>query len=150
RDLTTLLKPFGCKILAHDIVDQPSFYREHDIEAVQLTELLSRSDVVSVHVPFNSSTANLLDRERLMQMKSSSALINTGRGGIVDEAALKDALIHGPLSAAAFDVFASEPPTDCELLALPNFIVTPHIGGSAIEAALAMGRSAISGLDDNS
>jgi len=101
-------------------------------------------------VPFDPGTANLLSRARLSQMKPGAVLINTARGGIVDEVALKIALIEGNLSAAAFDVFASEPPADQELLSLSNFMVTPHIGGSAIEAVLAMGRSAIAGLEENS
>jgi D-3-phosphoglycerate dehydrogenase len=82
-------------------------------------------------------------------MKPGAVLVNTARGGIVDEGALKEMLAEGHLAAAAFDVFASEPPEDRELLAFPNFMVTPHIGGSAMEAVLAMGRSAIEGLDDN-
>jgi D-3-phosphoglycerate dehydrogenase len=76
-------------------------------------------------------------------------LINAARGGLVDETALKNMLRDGRLAAAAFDVFAVEPSEDTELLNLPNFLATPHIGGSAEEAVLAMGRAAIAGLDDN-
>ena len=82
-------------------------------------------------------------------MKPTAILINTARGGLVDESALKTRLKNGGLLAAAFDVFAVEPPEDRELLDLPNFLVTPHIGGSAREAILAMGRAAIEGLDRN-
>jgi D-3-phosphoglycerate dehydrogenase len=81
-------------------------------------------------------------------MKPEALLINTARGGIVDEGALKCALIDGKLGGAAFDVFDAEPPADLELLRLPNFVGTPHIGGSTDEAVLAMGRAAIAGLDD--
>ena len=80
-------------------------------------------------------------------MKRFSVLINYSRGGLVDEVELKSMLTRGHLSAAAFDVFGQEPPQDRELLNLPNFLVTPHIGGSSQEAVLAMGRSAIMGLD---
>jgi D-3-phosphoglycerate dehydrogenase len=80
-------------------------------------------------------------------MKTSAFLINIARGGLVDEAALKHALINQTIAGAAFDVFSDEPPQDRELLALPNFIATPHIGGSAEEAILAMGIAAIDGLD---
>ena len=83
-------------------------------------------------------------------MKSSAILINTARGGIVDELALRNSLLNGKLAGAAFDVFSQEPPIDFELLKLPNFFSTPHIGGSSIEAVLAMGRSAIKGLTINS
>ena len=82
-------------------------------------------------------------------MKPSAILINAARGGLVDEVALKAMLITKRLAAAAFDVFAVEPPQDTELLNLPNFLVTPHIGGSAEEATMAMGRAAIDGLDIN-
>jgi D-3-phosphoglycerate dehydrogenase len=82
-------------------------------------------------------------------MKPSAILINAARGGLVDEGALKAMLLDKKLAAAAFDVFAVEPPQDQELIRLPNFLVTPHIGGSAEEAILAMGRAAIDGLDNN-
>ena len=81
-------------------------------------------------------------------MKSTAFLINTARGGIVDESALKRALVEKRLAGAAFDVFAEEPPADRELLSLDSFVGTPHIGGGTAEAVLAMGRAAISGLDD--
>ena len=83
-------------------------------------------------------------------MKPSAILINAARGGLVDEIALKSMLNEKRLAAAAFDVFAVEPPQDVELLNLPNFLVTPHIGGSAAESILEMGRAAISGLDVHS
>ena len=83
-------------------------------------------------------------------MKSTAILINTARGGLVDELALKDALKSKKIAGAALDVFQSEPPIDFELLTLPNFLATPHIGGSTEEATLAMGRAAIQGLEVNS
>ena len=82
-------------------------------------------------------------------MKSDAILINVARGGLLDEGKLKRMLIDGKLGGAALDVFTIEPPEDKELLDLPNFIVTPHIGGSSIEAILAMGRAAIGGLVNN-
>ena len=149
KDLVGLLKPFGCTILAHDIRDYAEFYRAHDIDAVSLDELLRRSDVVSLHLPLDETTQHILGADRLAVMKPSAILINTARGGLVDEAALKAALKDKRIAAAAFDVFTNEPPQDRELIALPNFLATPHIGGSAEEAILAMGRSAIEGLEAN-
>lgn len=149
KDLVGMLKPFGCPILVNDIRDYHDFYAANDIEAVSLEQLLSRSDVVTLHIPLDASSRNLLTSERLNLMKPTAILINAARGGLVDEAALKDALKDKRIAAAAFDVFAVEPPQDNELLSLPNFLATPHIGGSAAEAILEMGRSAIRGLDDN-
>jgi phosphoglycerate dehydrogenase-like enzyme len=149
KDLTPILRAFGCNVLVNDISDFPEFYATHQVEPVGLEELLRRSDVVTLHVPLDDSTRNLLNADRLALMRSDAILINAARGGIVDENALKIMLKEGQLAAAAFDVFATEPPQDSELLCLPNFLATPHIGGSSEEGILAMGRAAIKGLDDN-
>ena len=149
KDLGRLLRALGCRVLANDILDFPEFYAEHCIEPVGLEELLRESDVVTLHLPIDGTTENIISAERLQLMKPDAILINSARGGLVDEDALKAALKENRLAGAAFDVFATEPPEDGELLKLPNFIVTPHIGGSAEEAILAMGRAAIDGLDDN-
>ncbi len=149
KDLAPLLKAFGCDVMAHDILDFPDFYKEHGVRPSSLEDLLKACDVVSVHLPLDDSTRNILSAERLALMKHDAILINAARGHLVDEAALKAMLMDGRLGGAAFDVFASEPPEDMELLNLPNFLVTPHIGGSAEEAILAMGRAAIRGLTEN-
>jgi D-3-phosphoglycerate dehydrogenase len=149
KDLATLLRPFGCKIMAHDILDFPEFYAAHGIEAVGLEELLGRSDIVSLHVPLDKSTRNMLNAQKLALMRPDALLINLARGGLVDETALKAMLKDGRLAGAGLDVFACEPPQDIELLRLPNVLATPHLGGSAEEAIIAMGRAAIDGLDRN-
>ena len=150
KDLVRLLQPFGCPILVNDIRQYSDFYAELGIEAIELDDLLARADVVTLHVPLDDSTRGLLTSARLALMKPTAILINAARGGLVDEVAMKQALLEKRLAGAAFDVFAEEPPSDTELLRLPNFLATPHIGGSAAEAILAMGRAAIQGLDDNS
>jgi len=149
KDLVELLQPWNCNLLANDILNFPDFYAQYGVTPVGLEELLQRSDVVTLHVPLDESTRNIISATRLALMKPSAILINAARGGLVDEAALKAMLVTKRLAAAAFDVFAVEPPQDQELLALPNFLVSPHIGGSAEEATLAMGRAAISGLNEN-
>ena len=150
KDLVKMLKPFECKVLAHDIRSYSDFYQEHNVEATDLDDLLVRSDIVTLHVPLDDSTANMLDREKLSLLKADAILINAARGGLLDESHLKHMLQTDKLAAAALDVFSVEPPEDTELLELPNFLVSPHIGGSSEEAILAMGRSAIAGLDENS
>ena len=150
KDLVPLLKAFDCRVMANDILDFPEFYRRHSIEAVSLDHLLDQSDIVTLHVPFDETTRGMLDARRLARMKSSAILINCARGGLVDENALGEMLRARKLSGAGFDVLADEPPRDLRLLELPNFLVTPHIGGSSSEAVLAMGRAAIDGLDSHS
>ena len=149
KDLAILLRAFGCSVLAHDILDFSEFYADHGVRPVGLDELLKEADIVTLHVPLDDSTKGMLSAERLGLLKPGAVLINAARGGLVDETALKAMLRDGRLAAAAFDVFAVEPSEETELLNLPNFLATPHIGGSAEEAVLAMGRAAIAGLDDN-
>lgn len=149
KDLVPLLQAFGCPILVNDIRDYPDFYAAHGIEPVGLEALLTRSDIVTLHVPLDESTRGMLDAQRLALLQPTAVLINAARGGLVDEVVLKQMLQDKCLAAAAFDVFAVEPPLDHELLALPNFLATPHIGGSAHEAILAMGRAAIEGLENH-
>lgn len=146
KDLAGLLKGFGCRVLAHDIRDFPEFYAATAIEPVNLDVALAEADIVTLHLPLDPSTRGLLNKSRLRTMKRGALLINHARGGLVDEAELKAMLQDGHLAGAAFDVFDGEPPQDLELLRLPNMLATPHIGGSAEEAVLAMGRAAIAGL----
>jgi len=136
-------------ILVNDIQMYDDFYKQYNIKVVEKEELLTNSDIVTLHVPLDDSTRNMLSAEHLSLMKPDAILINIARGGLLDEDALKQMLMNGKLGGAALDVFAIEPPTDQELLELPNFLVTPHIGGSAYEAILAMGIAAIDGLDNN-
>jgi D-3-phosphoglycerate dehydrogenase len=149
KDLVTLLQPFGCKILVYDIKYYSDFYISHGVVPVPLDQLLRESDIISIHVPYTKQTHLMLNVENMNLMKREALLINAARGKIVDETQLKHMLKNNKLAGAAFDVFGEEPCTDQELLNLPNFQATPHIGGSTIEAALAMGRAAIRGLDDN-
>lgn len=149
KDLANLLRAMGCDVLANDIKDFPEFYEAHGINAVGLDELVQQSDIVTLHVPHNDTTDNIMSAERLALMKNDAILINCARGGLVDEQALKNMLKDGRLAGAALDVFNKKKPDDQELLSLPNFIPTPHLGGSAIEAIMAMGRAAIDGLENN-
>ncbi|MCX5788582.1 MAG: phosphoglycerate dehydrogenase [Elusimicrobia bacterium] len=148
KDLAALLAPFGCRILGYDVRIDEQACRALKIEPMPLDDLLRQAEVVSLHLPFNAATRGLFDAGRLALMRPGAILVNTARGGVVDEGALKTALKEGKLGAAAFDVFAQEPPADPELLSLPSFLGTPHIAGSTEEAVLAMGRAAIRGLDE--
>jgi len=104
------------------------------IRLVELDELLRRSDFVTVHVPLVAATRGLIDAEALRSMKPTAYLINVARGGVVDEAALAQALRAGNLAGAAVDVYEHEPPRDSPLLDAPNTVLTPHLGASTREA----------------
>jgi phosphoglycerate dehydrogenase-like enzyme len=149
QDLVSLLKPFGCRVLAHDIRDYPAFYRDHAVTPVSLATLLEDSEIVTLHVPLDASTKGMIGAAELAQMRQGAFIINAARGGLIDEDALADALERGHLGGAACDVYAIEPDAHPRLLGLPTFLGTPHIGGSTQEAQLAMGRAAIEGLEQN-
>src|SRR3954469_6028396 len=147
QQVARLCRAFGATVIAHDIRTYDDFYRETGVTPVTLDALLEQSDIVTIHVPLDASTRGLFDARAIARMKPGAFLENTARGGIVDEQALKQALAAQRIGGAAFDVFAIEPPVDRELLALPAFIGTPHIGAGTREAVLAMGRAAIAGLE---
>ena len=148
KDLIKLLKPFNCKILAHDILNFKEFYEKNKVKSVGIEELIKKSDVVTLHLPLDDSTKNIMNEERLQMLKSSAVLINLARGGLIDEAILKKMLLENRIAGVALDVFEVEPPIDIELLTMDNVLITPHIGGSTEEAILAMGVAAIDGLDN--
>ncbi|HYB93939.1 MAG TPA: NAD(P)-dependent oxidoreductase, partial [Vicinamibacterales bacterium] len=141
-----LLAPFECRILSHDIRGYPDFHRQFGVTAVSKVELLRESDIVTLHIPLDHSTRGMIGAAELAAMKRGSFLINAARGGLVDETALAEALERQHLAGAACDVFEVEPAANRRLSALPTFLGTAHIGGSTIEAQLAMGRAAIDGL----
>ncbi len=114
---------------------------------VGFDELIERADVVSLHAPLTDSTRHLFDADVLSRMRPASILVNTARGGIVDEAALAVALREGPLHAAALDSFEEEPlGSDSPLRDLPNVILTPHAGASTVEAVERAGVLAVEEL----
>ncbi len=147
-ELVRLLSPFKCRILVRDIVDKKEFCRQHGAQEASLDGVIDQSDIVTLHVPLTDLTRNLIDETIFRRMQSTAFLVNTSRGEVVDEKALKTCLINGEIAGAALDVFSQEPPEDFDLLAHPNLMVTPHIGGNSVEAVEAMGRSAIHHLKE--
>lgn len=125
RMVARRLAGFGVRLLVCDPAASPV----GPWEVVGLDQLLELSDAVSLHVPLTPSTRGLIDGKRLAAMRPTAVLVNTSRGGLVDEAALHTALAAGRLRAAALDVFADEPDVPRDLAALPNVVLTPHIGG---------------------
>jgi len=142
-DVIYLLQSFNCRILICDILNKSDVVDTYGVTQVSQDKILAESDIISLHVPLTELTQGMVNEEFLKKMMPTAYLINNSRGPVVQQKALKNALQHKIIAGAALDVFETEPPDDHELLALPNLMVTPHIGGSANEAILAMGRSAI-------
>ena len=149
KDLVELLQPFNCKILANDVLDFKDFYKKYEVTSVGLEELIRKSDIVTLHLPLDKSTQNILDGDKLSLLKNDAVLINLARGGLIDEVALKELLNNNKIAGAALDVFEVEPPVDPSFATMDNVLITPHIGGSTEEAILAMGMAAIEGLENS-
>jgi D-3-phosphoglycerate dehydrogenase / 2-oxoglutarate reductase len=128
-------RAFGMRVIAHDPYLTAERASELEIEAVELADVLRRSDVISFHVPLTESTANMIGERELGMLKKNAVLVNAARGGVINEAALHAALSNNQIAGAAFDVFEEEPlPADHPLRSLPNVVLTPHLGAATVEA----------------
>jgi D-3-phosphoglycerate dehydrogenase len=130
REVARRALAFGMKIIAYDII---KIEADLDIKQVSLDELLAQADVISLHLPLTKETKHMIGKAEFERMKDGVILVDAARGGIVDEAALLEALNSGKVRAAALDVFEKEPPADYSLIDHPNVIATPHIGAAAEE-----------------
>ncbi len=140
RDVARRAYAFGMTIGYYDpFPPPPEAMTGFQARARSLDELLAESDFVSLHLPLTEETRNLIDARALARMKPTACLINTARGGLVDEQALYEALAGGRLAGAAFDAFAQEPPGDSPLLKLDNFVASPHAGSATAQTTLRMG-----------
>ncbi len=155
RETGRLAKALGMRVLVLDPMTSADSMRQSGFEAAAgLDELLTSADIVSLHCPLTNETRNLIDAKRLSQMKPDALLVNTARGGIIDETALLEALREKRIGGAALDSFSVEPPpADSPLWSLDNLIVTPHVAGvtkgSAVQMAETAARHIISVLDGN-
>ena len=127
------------RVIAYDPLVTREVMLHEGVAAVALQELLEQSDYVSLHCPLNDKTRGLINAERLARMRIGTRLINCARGGLVDEAALLEALDKGKLAGAALDVFEREPPLGSPLIEHPKIVLTPHLGASTAEAQIAAG-----------
>ncbi|ABA74726.1 hydroxyacid dehydrogenase [Pseudomonas fluorescens] len=150
RHVAPVAEAFGMKVLATD----PAYDTSFDKRLVDLDTLLTQADVVSLHVPLQEGTENLISRAEIEKMKTGAILINTSRGGVIDEAAVADALRSGKLGGAGIDVLAAEN-TDMitpfsyntfPVADLPNLLVTPHVAGQTNESLLRVGMSAVKAI----
>ncbi|MDR1608896.1 MAG: hydroxyacid dehydrogenase [Deltaproteobacteria bacterium] len=124
------------KVWAYDPLIKPEDVKKAGAEPKTLDAIWAGADYISLHLPKTKETTNLVDAKVLSQIKKGAFLINAARGGLVDEKALYDSLVSGHLGGAALDVFSQEPPGASPLLSLPNFVATPHVGASSLEAQL--------------
>lgn len=136
------------KVIAYDPFLAPERAVELGVETVDLGDLLSRADIVSLHVPMTEHTRNILSAENLGRTKAGVIIVNVARGGLVDEEALRDLLDSGHVAAAAFDVFSVEPARDNVLFGATNFIATPHLGASTAEAQVNVARQVAEQMSD--
>ena len=135
KRLGRLARTFNMNIIGYDVIPiDPEFTREVGLMKADLDTLLQSSDYVSLHVPLLDSTRHMINAERISKMKKTACVINTSRGGTIDEDALYQAIKEGRLGGAALDVFESEPATGTPLAQLDNVILTPHIGAQTAEA----------------
>ncbi len=133
----------GLRVLAYDPYIDEDFCRQAGVKPASLDQLLSSADIVSLHLPATAETADLINANSLAQMKQGSVLINTSRGGLVDEDALAAALQSGHLAGAGLDVFKVEPlPLTSPLLQCPTALLMPHLGGLDVDSERAMGNMA--------
>jgi phosphoglycerate dehydrogenase-like enzyme len=130
REVARLAACLGMEVIAHD-----PFLEAAEVDLVDLDELLVSCDAVSLHAPLDDSTRGMIGADALARMRSGALLVNTARGGLVEEQALVDALSSGRLGGAALDAFTHEPPTGSPLLGLENVVLSPHAGAATLEAA---------------
>ena len=144
--LNDLIKPFDCNILVYEIneIDQP------DINQTDLSEIAKKADIISIHLPLTRETNSLINDKFFGLCKKDIKIINTSRGGIINEEHLEKFLIENENAFAALDVFEEEPAFNSPLLNLPNFFATSHLGSMTEEGVISMGLAAIKGLDQNS
>ena len=128
------MQAFGMNVIAYDPYLQPARAAQLDVKLVDLDELLRTSDFITIHLPKTKETANLIGVEALKKVKPAVRIVNAARGGVLDEAALYDAIVEGRVAGAGIDVYASEPCTDSPLFTLDNVVATPHLGASTDEA----------------
>ena len=140
QELAKRAKAFDMNVLAYDVLDIDDAVKKLGAERVDLDSLIAQSDYISLHVPLLPQTKGMIGDAQFESMKDTAFLINTARGGVVDEKALLKALNEGKIAGAALDVFENEPPLDWSLVKHPKLVATPHLASSTKEAQVRVGK----------
>lgn len=148
KEIVRRAKGFDMEILAYDPYPDHTFAKENGVRFTDLSDLLQNSDCVTLHLPLNDQTKNLIGYEQLHLMRKNAYLINVSRGGLIDEEALFQALSDERIGGAALDVFEHEPMTDHPLVTLPNFVATSHMAGYTYEAINNIGMTCVRNIVD--
>lgn len=146
KNLAIRAKAFGMDVIAFDPYFDQAFADENGVKKCDVNELISSSDFISLHVPLNEHTRHMIGNEQIETMKDGAYIINTARGGLVDEAAVAKAIQQGKLGGIALDVYEVEPVTNSPLFGLHNVVMTPHTGAHTNEAISGMGMMAVDNL----
>lgn len=146
KRVVELLAPFGCTILVSNRTQSEADVKKYGIIYASKEQIIKEADIISIHLPLTPESHNLFSTQEFEAMKPSSFIVNTARGGIIDEEALKVALKTGQIAGAGLEAFLEEPTHDWELIDLPNLVCLPHLGGNSKESILAMGHASIGHL----
>jgi len=145
-DVAKKASAFGMKVIAFDVVD---IQTDLDVEQVSLDDLLTRANIISLHLPLSDSTRHMISSDEFAKMKEGVIIVNASRGGVVDETALLNSLESGKVRAAAIDVYEKEPPVDFSLIDHPKVMASPHIGAAANEGQKRAGFEVVRILKEN-
>jgi len=132
-------KAFGMDVLAYDVIDIDKACRDTGAKKADLKTIIEKADYITLHVPLIPQTKGMIGAKELKKMKKTAFVINTARGGVIDEKALLDALNAGDIAGAGLDVFESEPPTEWHLVKHPKVVATPHLSSSTEEGQVRVG-----------
>ena len=146
KSLAIRARAFGMAVIAYDPYFDAVFAAQHGVEQKSLVEVISGADFISLHLPLTNETRHMIDANTISLMKDGALLINTARGGLIDEAAAAGAIACGKLGGIGLDAYEAEPVTDSPLLGLENVVMTPHTGAHTQEAIAGMGLMAVENL----